>query len=100
MKSLASRRGFQFVENPGKPADVIPLRPVERKGNVRTVELPAAVRGRTLDTQLTLCDLFVEAVSGVGSHKTFWQTETFVTFTSTGIRWPHSTVTLFARFRG
>jgi hypothetical protein len=100
LKSLASRRGFQFVENPGKPADVIPLRPVERKGNVRTVELPAAVRGRTLDTQLTLCDLFVEAVSGVGSHKTFWQTyETFVTFTSTGIRWPHFEFAAIAHVR-
>jgi hypothetical protein len=74
LRALASRRGFQFVENPGKPADLIPLRPVERKGDVRKVELPAAVRGRTLDTQFVLCDLFTEAVSGLGSHKTFWQT--------------------------
>jgi hypothetical protein len=100
LRSLASRRGFQFVENPGKPADLIPLRPVERKGNVRTVELPAAVRGRTLDTQFVLCDLFTEALSGLGSHKTVWQTyETFVTFTSSGIRWPHFEFAAIAHVR-
>lgn len=100
LRALASRRGFQFVENPGAPADLIPLRPVERKGNVRKVELPAAVRGRTLDTQFVLCDLFTEAVSGLGSHKTVWQTyETFVTFTSTSIRWPHFEFAAIAHIR-
>ena len=57
---------------------------------MRKVELPAAVRGRTLDTQLVLCDLFIEALSGLGSHKTVWQTyETFVIFKPAEFRWPH-----------
>ena len=90
LRAFASRRGFQFVENPGKPADLLPLRPVERKGNVRAVELPSAVRGRTLDSQFVLFDLYTEAVSGTGSHRTNWQTyETFVTFTSSDRDWPH-----------
>src|SRR6476659_1856404 len=83
LRRLASRRGFQFVENPGKPADLLPLRPVERKGNLLTVELPAAVRGRTLDTQFTLLDLYTETVSTLGSHKTHWRSyETFISFAS------------------
>jgi len=91
LRALASRRGFQFVENPGAPDDLLPLRPIERKGTIRSVELPAAVRGRTLDTQLTLLDLFTMVESGPGrSHRDLLpHYDTFISFQSPAIRWPH-----------
>ena len=100
LRALASRRGFQFVENPGKPADLVPLRPIERQGNVRTVELPAAVRGRTLDSQLVLFDLYTQRVSGSGNSKTYWDGyETFITFKSADRQWPHFEFAAIARLK-
>jgi hypothetical protein len=89
LRSLAGRRGFQFVEKPGKPSELAPIRPTETQGNVTRLELPAAVRGRVLDSQFTMFDIYTETVSRAGSRTTHVDSyETFITIKSDS-RWPH-----------
>src|SRR5712691_3154018 len=90
LRALAARRGYQFVENPGKPAGLTPIRPVEKGGEVTQLELPAAVRDRTLDSQLTLFDIYTETRHRAASRTSHEQKyETFLTIKSGERRWPH-----------
>lgn len=90
LRDFASRRGYQFVENPGEPGDLAPLRPYAKRDNIRKVELPAAVRGRTLDNQFTLFDVYTQTVSHAGSRSTYYDSyETFITFKSPGRVFPY-----------
>src|SRR5690349_3296135 len=88
LRDFASRRGYQFVEKPGEPGDLAPLRPFKKRDNIKKVELPAAVRGRTLDNQFTLFDVYTQTVSH-GSRATYYDDyETFITFKSAGRVFP------------
>src|SRR4029078_7052080 len=90
LRDFASRRGYQFVEKPGEPGDLAPLRPFAVRNNIRKVELPAAVRGRTLDNQFTLFDVYTQTVSHAGSRTTYSDSyETFITFKSPGRIFPY-----------
>jgi len=90
LRALATRRGCQFVENPGKPSDLVPIRQLDRKDNLEQLELPAAVRGRTLDGEFTLFDVFTERKSGIGTNASDQMTyETFITLSSGDQKWPH-----------
>jgi len=31
LRALAARRGYQFVENPGQPSDLAPIRPTKKR---------------------------------------------------------------------
>ncbi len=88
LRAFASRRGFQFIEKPGQPDDLTTLRPWH--DSVMTgVEVPAAVRGRTLDSQLTLFDIFSTVETKQGSRRSFTpKYETLLTFKSAALRWP------------
>jgi len=90
LRALATRRGGRFVENPGKPSDLVPIRQLDRRDNVTNIELAAAVSGRTLDGDYTLFDVFTERRTGFGRNATYQKTyETFITLRSGEEKWPH-----------
>jgi len=90
LRALAQRRSYSVIDNPGKPSELVPIRPLEKGPNVETIELPVAVRGHTLDADFTLFDVYRQInehiAGGRNSHpETF---ETFITIKS-GHQWPH-----------
>ncbi|MGH9419738.1 MAG: hypothetical protein ACRD3J_07190 [Thermoanaerobaculia bacterium] len=90
LRALAMRRGYRVIENPGKPSDLIPIRPLENAANLKTLELPVAVSGRTPDGDLTLFDVYTEKKSGSGNHVSYIRDyETFITIKSQEQVWPH-----------
>ncbi|MGZ7081275.1 MAG: hypothetical protein ACXVJT_17810 [Thermoanaerobaculia bacterium] len=95
LRALASRRGYQFVENPGQPSELAPIRPLEKEGNVEKLELPAAVKGRTVDATFTLFDMYTETrwrtsgnVSGT-RYNTLVTYKTLINIKAAPHRWPH-----------
>src|SRR6266513_2415876 len=88
--AFASRRGFRVVENPGKPSDLVPIRPLEKKTDLTAMELPVAVYGRTLDSDFTLFDVYTEQRSGFSRNQGHIKNyETFITIKTDGQQWPH-----------
>ncbi|HSP13874.1 MAG TPA: hypothetical protein VLV78_03870 [Thermoanaerobaculia bacterium] len=88
LRAFAERRGFQFVDQPEKPTKLYPIWPVERPGEVKDLDISAAVVGRARDTQFTLFDLF-KWILATGSKRNFMSRyETFITFKTDGLRWP------------
>ena len=87
LRAFAGRRGFRVVENPGKPSDLVPIRPLEKAPNLTAMELPVAVSGRTVDCDFTLFDVYTEQRSGNRSHLKNY--ETFITIKTDGQEWPH-----------
>jgi hypothetical protein len=99
LRALASRRGYRFVENPGKPSELVPIRPLETAANLVKMELPAAVNGRTLDGDFTLFDVFTEERSGGAGRVTYIRNyETFITIRS-GAKWPHFEFAAISHFK-
>lgn len=90
LRTLAMRRGYQVIENPGKPSVLVPIRPLENAANLKALELPVAVTGRTPDGDLTLFDVYTEKKSGSGNHVSYIRDyETFITIKSREQIWPH-----------
>ena len=90
LRALATRRGYRFQEKPGKPSELTPIRPLDKSPDLRTLELPAAVSGRTLDADFTLFDVYTRVERGRGSHRSYHESfETFMTIKSGGKTWPH-----------
>jgi|SRR5581483_7383171 len=90
LRALAARRGYRVVENPGKPSEIVPIRPLDRAPDLRKLELPVAVAGRTLDADFTLFDVYHERQPKYSKNRsTFRSYETFITIKSDGKQWPH-----------
>jgi hypothetical protein len=90
LRAFASRRGFRVVENPGKPSDLVPIRPLEKAPHLTAMQLPVAVNGRTLDSDFTLFDVYTEKRSGFGNNRSYIKSyETFITIKADGQQWPH-----------
>lgn len=90
LRAFAGRRGFRVVENPGKPSDLVPIRPLEKAPKLTAMELPVAVNGRTLDGDFTLFDVYTEERSGTGKNRGHVKSyQTFITIKSDGQQWPH-----------
>src|SRR5581483_2727063 len=89
LRALAARRGYSVVDNPGKPSELVPIRPLEQRANLRQMELPVAVHGRTIDGDFTLFDVFTRVEDKIpGRHTWDDSYETFITIKS-GRDWPH-----------
>ena len=89
LRSLATRRGYRFVEKPGKPSELTPIRPLDKAPDLSTLELPAAVVGRTLDADFTLFDVYTRLIRH-GSNSSYQDSfATFITVKSDGKPWPH-----------
>ncbi|HJT16278.1 MAG TPA: hypothetical protein VJ853_02775 [Thermoanaerobaculia bacterium] len=89
LRAFAQRRGYSVVEKPGKPSELVPIRPLEQGPNVEAIELPLAVRGRTLDADFTLFDVYKETNDHAAGHASHHESfETFLTINS-GRSWPH-----------
>ena len=89
LRALAARRGYRFDEKPDKPSNLTPIRPLDKTENLVAMELPAAVRGRSLDCDFMLFDVFTEKKTGSGSSTRYNRHyETFITIKSDG-QWPH-----------
>jgi hypothetical protein len=98
LRAFASRRGFRVVENPGKPSDLVPIRPLEKAKHLTAMELPVAVNGRTLDGDFTLFDVYTEQQSGVGRNRGHIKSyETFITIKTDSQRWPHFELAAMSR---
>lgn len=90
LRALAQRRGYRVIENPGEPSELVPIRPLENAANLRALELPLAIVGRTPDEDLTLFDVYTEKKSGSGNHVSYIRDyETFITIKSGEQGWPH-----------
>jgi hypothetical protein len=93
LRALAARRGYQFVENPGKPSELTPIRPADKETSTDKFELPSAVKGRTLDGTFTMFDLYRETRTRTPGSTVHWNTliryETFITIRNETKRWPH-----------
>lgn len=90
LRAFASRRGFRIVENPGKPSELVPIRPLEKAPHLTAMELPVAVNGRTLDSDFTLFDVYTEEQRSTGKNRGHVKSyQTFITIRSDGQQWPH-----------
>ncbi|HEY6844520.1 MAG TPA: hypothetical protein VI391_10145 [Thermoanaerobaculia bacterium] len=88
LRALAQRRGYSVVEQPGKPSELVPIRPLDHGADLKKMELPIALRGRTVDANLTLFDVFTRS-DHHGSRGGYTERfQTFITIKS-GQQWPH-----------
>lgn len=89
LRALAARRGYRVVNNPGKPSELVPIRPLEKARDFNAFELPVAVTGRTLDSDLTLFDVYTETQPKFSKNRSrIRKFETYITIKS-GQDWPH-----------
>ena len=97
LRALATRRGYGFIEKPGKPSELMPIRPLEKSPYLQKVELPAAVSGRTVNADFMLFDVFTQHVPK-HTHDSYEDTyATFMTIKSGDKPWPHFEFSALAR---
>jgi hypothetical protein len=90
LRAMAARRGYRVVENPGKPSEIVPIRPLDKAPDLNALELPVAVSGRTLDGDFTLFDVYHETQPKYSKNRGRLRSyETFITIKSDGKQWPH-----------
>ena len=78
------------MENPGKPSDLVPIRPLDKATHLTAMELSVEVNGRTLDGDFTLFDVYTEQRLGFGRNRGHIKKyETFITIKTDGQQWPH-----------
>ena len=98
LRSLATRRGYRFIDKPGNPSELMPIRPLEKSTYLQRVELPAAVSGRTPDADFLLFDVFTRHTPRGRSHDSYEDTfATFMTIKSGDKPWPHFEFSAIAR---